>query len=192
MIETESIYIDWDLVFQAIGALGSLATVGAFIYLFKKDNDKQSQIDRLTDISEALKGQLESHRENRRLMFLPSLKLQSFDPQKEEIGTLKIQITNIGKNARILLLRNINDCLKFSNELNTSTPFDMNTNSTKEFLFHKVVGWSYWEASLLFNIIFSDEIGNIYQSTLNGSIENGFILHPPKILNEHEIKNYGL
>lgn len=59
MVETECIYIDWNIIFQFVGALGSLATVGAFIYLFRKDKEKQVQIDRLADIAGALKEQLE-------------------------------------------------------------------------------------------------------------------------------------
>lgn len=37
------------LIFQIIGAIGSLATFGAFIALFRRDKDKQVQIDKLTN-----------------------------------------------------------------------------------------------------------------------------------------------
>ena len=37
------------LTFQFIAAIGSLATVGSFIFLFRRDKDKQSQINKLTN-----------------------------------------------------------------------------------------------------------------------------------------------
>jgi hypothetical protein len=47
------------LLFNILNALGSLATFLAFIFLFKKDKDKQAQIDRLTNIANVLEGQTE-------------------------------------------------------------------------------------------------------------------------------------
>lgn len=43
---------DWSFWFQLLGALGSLATFGAFIMLLKKDKNKQEQLDHLTKISQ--------------------------------------------------------------------------------------------------------------------------------------------
>lgn len=48
------------LVFQIIGALGSMATFGAFIFLFRRDKDKQTQIDKLTGIATILEAQNET------------------------------------------------------------------------------------------------------------------------------------
>jgi hypothetical protein len=45
-----------NIVFQIIASIGSLATCGAFIFLFLKDKDKQTQIDKLTGIVEKLTG----------------------------------------------------------------------------------------------------------------------------------------
>jgi len=49
----------FNTVIQIIGAVGSLATFGAFIFLFIRDKDKQSQIDKLTGIATALEAQNE-------------------------------------------------------------------------------------------------------------------------------------
>lgn len=51
---------NYSLLVESLNALGSLATVGAFIFLFFKDKSKQQQIDRLADISNELKVQNES------------------------------------------------------------------------------------------------------------------------------------
>ena len=45
------------IVFQVIESIGSLATFGAFVFLFRRDKDKQSQIDRLTSIATILEAQ---------------------------------------------------------------------------------------------------------------------------------------
>jgi hypothetical protein len=48
-----------NIIIQIIGAVGSLATFGAFILLFIKDRQKQDQIDRLTSIGDNIKDQNE-------------------------------------------------------------------------------------------------------------------------------------
>jgi hypothetical protein len=40
-----------NIIFQSIASIGSLATFGAFVFLFRRDKDKQTQIDRLTGIA---------------------------------------------------------------------------------------------------------------------------------------------
>jgi hypothetical protein len=49
-----------NLIFQIIGAVGSLATFGAFIFLFRRDKDNQLQIDKLTGIASVLEAQNET------------------------------------------------------------------------------------------------------------------------------------
>ena len=49
----------FNTVIQIVGAIGSLATFGAFIFLFRRDKDKQSQIDKLTGIATILEAQNE-------------------------------------------------------------------------------------------------------------------------------------
>lgn len=47
------------LLFNILNALGSVATFFAFILLFKKDKDKQAQINKLSNIANVLEGQTE-------------------------------------------------------------------------------------------------------------------------------------
>jgi len=56
------------LIFQIIGAIGSLATFGAFIFLFRRDKDKQAQIDKLTGIATILESQNETMKEQNGLI----------------------------------------------------------------------------------------------------------------------------
>lgn len=57
-----------NLIFQIIGAIGSLATFGAFIFLFRRDKDKQTQIDKLTGIVTFLEAQNETMKEQNYLI----------------------------------------------------------------------------------------------------------------------------
>jgi hypothetical protein len=57
-----------DSTFQIIHALGSLATFGAFLLLFRKDKNKQSQINKLINISSSLEAQNETMKEQNELI----------------------------------------------------------------------------------------------------------------------------
>jgi len=57
-----------NLIFQIIGAIGSLATFGAFVFLFRRDKDKQAQIDKLTGIATILEAQNETMKEQNHLI----------------------------------------------------------------------------------------------------------------------------
>lgn len=61
-------YSTTNLIFQIIGAIGSLATFGAFIFLFRRDKDKQAQIDKLTGIATFLEAQNETMKEQNNLI----------------------------------------------------------------------------------------------------------------------------
>jgi hypothetical protein len=45
------------LIFQILSALGSIGAFGAFIFLFRRDKNKQDQIDQLIKLVETLSGQ---------------------------------------------------------------------------------------------------------------------------------------
>jgi hypothetical protein len=49
-----------ELTFNIINSIGALATFGAFLLLFRRDKDKQEQINRLTSIATILDAQNES------------------------------------------------------------------------------------------------------------------------------------
>lgn len=51
---------NFDITFNIINSIGALATFGAFLLLFRRDKDKQEQIDKLTSIATILDAQNES------------------------------------------------------------------------------------------------------------------------------------
>ncbi len=57
-----------NIIFQVIAAIGSLATFGAFLLLFRKDKDKQNQINKLTNIAAILKNQNDTMKEQNSLI----------------------------------------------------------------------------------------------------------------------------
>lgn len=57
-----------NLLFDIITSVGSLATFGAFIFLFRRDKDKQAQIDKLTEISTMLEAQNETMKKHNDLV----------------------------------------------------------------------------------------------------------------------------
>lgn len=83
-----------ELTFHIISAVGSLATFGAFIYLFKKDESKQEQIDKLSDIAAVLDSQNES------------LKAQN-DLMAQQVEILRNQALGGDNNAAIQALHEI-------------------------------------------------------------------------------------
>lgn len=57
-----------NLIFQIIASIGSLATFGAFIFLFLRDKNKQAQIDKLTGIAVILESQNETMKQQNDLI----------------------------------------------------------------------------------------------------------------------------
>ena len=57
-----------NIVFQIIASIGSLATFGAFVFLFRRDKDKQAQIDRLTSIATILEAQNDTMKKQNELL----------------------------------------------------------------------------------------------------------------------------
>ena len=76
------------LAFKIIGALGSLATAGAFIILFFKDKYKQDQIDRLTELSREAENQTQQMIEGNKL-------------QNEIIGLFQKQLSSIENSIQL-------------------------------------------------------------------------------------------
>ena len=63
----------WDLTFKIASAIGSLATFGAFLLLFRRDKDKQNQIDQLAGIAGSFKSSLEVEKQKVRLSVKPDI-----------------------------------------------------------------------------------------------------------------------
>lgn len=185
--------MDYSAVFtdtiQIISAVGSLATFGAFLFLFKRDVSKQEQIDKLAAIASALKLQFEQDKENTRLMFLPLIQLfgyQFWNNSKK----FNLTIRNVGKPAVIRLLRTVSDSV-VREEGKYVAPYDLNTLNENEFTFTLANGFDQENAQIVFDIVFSDQIGNTYKSTFISG-KGISRLTEMKLLTSIEKKSYNL
>ncbi len=146
-------------ILQLIAALGSLATFGAFIFLFIKDKNKQKQINALNEIVLHFK-----EKEKRQLK--PDIQKISSGTHGAE-GTLKIQLSNNAETAMIDKINYISDDINFR-KVQKNFPFKLNkgknlilTGITKG---TKHIGACKYQIS----IYYSDIVGNSYISILTG------------------------
>lgn len=180
----------WNFIFLIISAIGSLATVGTFIFLFRRDSDKQQQIDKLASISMALKEQIEVQKDSSRYAFLPSPKLTKYDQIKAD-RDLAAYITNTGKPARVISVRNLGERFSLVQESAHKTPFYFASETTLSFTFNlsNAPNWFYDGEQILFHLYYEDEVRNIYKSILSGKVNN-LILSPPMLATPEEIRMY--
>jgi len=86
---------DWfDYIRDIITMIGYLATVGAFLYLFRRDNDKQKQIDSLSRLAFFEEEKL-------RLSLLPDLYWNG-GMSSPGTGEITFDLLNRGENARLI------------------------------------------------------------------------------------------
>jgi len=144
-----------NIIFQIIGAIGSLATIGAFIFLFRRDKDKQAQIDALKKL-----GMIEEKK--LRLCVLPELELNGIMCNELE---LQIDLTNKGEET-ILVEFNI-----ISNEIalhSNSLPYTLNKGQ-KRYTYGRVKqGQDVQKSAYEIDIIYLDKLKNKYSTKIRG------------------------
>lgn len=177
----------FEVIISFLAALGSLATVGAFIYLFRRDKDKQAQIDKLAGISEALQMQLYQDKDNTRLQFLPSLKLKKRIAASNGSGFI-VLVGNHGRPARILMVNHQSEHLDYTPT--NKVPFDCTEEIKFEFYYNnsKV---PFREMNFAFDIFFSCELNYKYKTTISGDAID-ITMSPAKLLTLEEVKSYNL
>ena len=154
-----------NIIIQILAVLGSLATIGAFIFLFKKDKNKQEQIDKLNKIVSIFTKHNKSKEEIEKIRLQPDIQKSQSGISGSD-GTLEIQLINKGETAII-------EDIKYSTE-------DINFINTKNFPFKlrkgkfiKIKGKTKGEKHIKIceyemDICFTDSIKNKYISRLKG------------------------
>lgn len=185
----------FEFAFLAAGALGSIATLFAFLFLFRRDKDKQAQIDRLAEIAEAtnrqadtMQAQLYQYRDGLRLQFLPSLKVARLEPTIT-IDSFMVTLCNYGKPCRILIERMVSDNYTFSKEKDRP-PYDLKNGDEQTYSFVSANSDA-TKSTVIFDIIYADEMGFFYKSTLRGNKANVDI-PPGRLLENSELRAYNL
>lgn len=163
------------LVFDIITAIGSLATFGSFIFLFRRDNDKQKQIDHLSSLVNHLNNLSETENKRLNLLVIPDLRIRNSMYQGTD-GELQITIENIGEKA---ILKNFNltsDDIILHNE---HLPYVMEKDTDRKIFARTKTPKHIKDSSYIIEILFTDKLGNDYKSVISGKGANCKMSIPP-------------
>ncbi len=166
---------------QIIAALGSLAAIGAFIFLFRKDKKKQEQIDKLNEIASIFTKHNNFKEEREKIRLKPDLQKTLSSIIGSE-GKLEIQIINKGETALIDDIKYITEDINFINN-EKNFPFKLRKSNYYK-IFGKTKGKKYiknCEYEII--ICFTDSIKNRYISKLQGKGEKVIIVETKEIKN---------
>jgi len=156
--------IDWTQVFTVINALGSIATVGAFLVLFRKDKEKQTQIDKLTRMAEELKEMKIIDDKRLNISLMPEIKLTNTH-QAAHNGELELHISNIGERAVLTRFELISDDIILHNE---HLPFTMQKDEKRIIFTREKTQKHIKDCKYEFIIHYNDKAMNHYATTLKG------------------------
>lgn len=159
----------WKDLFQVLVALGALGTFGAFILLFKKDKEKQEQLNTLIRIAEI---------DGKRLKYqaAPKLWLNGAGTRPTE-NLIQIDLNNKGKRARLLEFQQIQGNFTFTSEY---LPYDLDED-TRRYIFLNPIGQqtnsTYYKIAILYN----DDIGTSYKMIIEGTGSNVKVISDTEI-----------
>lgn len=147
----------WKDIFQILAALGAFGTFGAFLLLFKKDKEKQKQLNTLSQIAETA---------GKRLKYQASPKLwlngASSNPTKQLIS---IDINNKGKRARLLKFEHVEGDFSFRDK---SLPWDIEPGGKRNIYITPNNGHPH-DTHYKIAILYNDDIGTQYKMTIEGT-----------------------
>jgi len=114
-IEENPVDKKWNFTFQLLAAVGSLATFGSFIYLFRRDKDKQMQIDKLSNIVTTLSSLKDIENQKLNLSVRPDIQYQTCMTQGSD-GEWELGIINVGEKTTLTKFELNSDSLVLHNE----------------------------------------------------------------------------
>jgi hypothetical protein len=166
-IEEDSNEKNLNLIFQVITAVGSLATFGSFVYLFRRDKDKQAQIDKLTNIVTTLTSLKDIENQKLNLSVRPDIKYNGCGYQGQD-GEWHLDITNVGEKTTLTKLELISDGLILHNEY---IPFVMEKDSTRKIFARTNTEKHVKDCEYELKIYHTDKIGNLHVAIFKGKGE---------------------
>lgn len=152
------------LFFEIITALGSLATFGSFVYLFRRDKDKQSQIDELAKIVSSLTSLQKIEDQKLNLSVRPDIKQNGGGYQGYD-GEWYLNIENIGEKTTLTKLELISDGLVLHSE---HIPYVMEKNTKRKIFARTNTGKHVKDCEFILNIYHTDKIGNLHIVSFKG------------------------
>ncbi|MCP1994629.1 hypothetical protein [Flavobacterium sp. HSC-61S13] len=151
-------YNNLGLFFEIITAVGSIATFGSFIFLFRRDKDKQAQIDELTNIVSTLTSLKDIENQKLNLSIRPDINLNGSGYQGTD-GEWHLGIENTGEKTTLTKLELISDGLILHNE---HIPFVMEKKSTRKIFARTNTTKHVKDCKFELKIYHTDKIGNLH------------------------------
>lgn len=147
----------WKDIFQVLAAFGSLGTFGAFVLLFRKDKEKQKQLNTLSQIAETAGKRL-------KYQASPRLWLNGASTRPSD-NLIKIDLNNKGKRARLLKFIKLEGEFSFSSE---HLPYDLDEDQRRYIFLNPInqnPNLTFYKLCVLYN----DDIGTQYKMTIEGT-----------------------
>ncbi len=166
------------LLFDIIVAIGSLGTFGSFIFLFRRDKDKQKQIDYLSNLVSHLKNLSDVENKKLNLLVQPDLRIKNSMSHGTD-GTLQIKIENIGEKAILEKFNLISDDIILHNE---HLPYVMEKDTERQIFARTKSSKHINDSSYTIEVYYKDKLGNTYKSVINGTGINSKMVIPPQSL----------
>lgn len=146
----------WKDIFQILAVLGALGTFGAFLLLFRKDKEKQKQLNTLSQIAEIA---------DKRLKFqaAPKLWLNGAGTTPTQ-NLIKIDLNNKAKRAKLLKFIKLEGEFTFTSE---HLPYDLDEGQRRYIYLNPInqnPNLTFYKLSVLYN----DDIGTQYKMTIEG------------------------
>jgi len=155
---------DWSQIFNIINALGSIATFITFLLLFKRDKNKQAQIDKLTSIATELTQMRLIDNARINLSVKPEIRKTDTTTRGIE-GELTITINNIGERAVLTKFILKSDDVILHNE---NLPHTLQKDNSRKIFARSFGEKNITECEYEIDIHYTDKLENLYISTIKG------------------------
>ncbi|QJD97694.1 hypothetical protein HH214_18355 [Mucilaginibacter robiniae] len=148
---------DWfDYVRDIVTIVGYLATVGTFLYLFRRDNDKQKQIDSLAKLALLSEEQLV-------LSVRPDLYKNGARVRPDD-GNIMIDLLNRGEHARLLQFNSISPDITLHSK---SLPYVLEKGSER-LVIARSNGKNPNDCEYVIEVVYEDKLHNQYKINISG------------------------
>lgn len=150
----------FDYIMGTLAMLSSVGTFGAFIYLFRRDKDKQKQIDSLAKLALLSEEQLV-------LSVRPDLYKNGASVRAID-GAISIDLLNRGENARLVEFNSVSPDITL---LDNSLPWILEKNSERLVL-ARSNGKNPNDCEYIIEVIYEDKLNNRYKINISGTGAN--------------------
>ena len=165
LLFSDKLWFGYDKIIALISALGSIATIGAFIFLFLRDENKEAQLAELRSLAGSMAAQAKSLEQRLLLTVRPDIWKNEvqFKPYERIIN---VQLNNRGEDARLLEFIIESDTVELD-EFNKHLPYLL-LKGENRYVFMRLTN-SYPETgSYKLWVIYEDKLLNRYQMLITG------------------------